>query len=153
MDLGLQGARALVTGGSAGLGAATARELSREGARVAVAARASERLTAVADEIGGVAIGADLATADGPAEAVGQAIDALGGLDSLLISMGGPPPGLFDELSDADWQKALDMTLWSTLRLVRAALPALRESPRAQAAAARGSASSSPRRCASRSRR
>jgi 3-oxoacyl-[acyl-carrier protein] reductase len=128
MDLGLSGARALVTGGSAGLGAATARELAREGARVAVAARASERLSGIATDIGGLAIGADLATADGPAQAVGTAIDELGGLDALLISMGGPPAGLFDELSDADWQKALDVTLWSTLRIIRAALPALRSS-------------------------
>ena len=136
MDLGLAGARALVTGASSGLGAAVARELAREGAKVAVAARSSDRLSAVADEIGGVALGADLASADGPADAVGRAIDSLGGLDTLLISMGGPPAGLFDELSDTDWQKALDMTLWSTLRVIRAALPALRSSERASSGGA-----------------
>jgi 3-oxoacyl-[acyl-carrier protein] reductase len=128
MDLGLNGARALVTGGSAGLGAAVALELAQEGARVAVAARPSERLENVVREVNGVAVGADLATADGPAKAVKRAADELGGLDLLLVSMGGPPLGLFDELSDADWQKALDMTLWSTLRVIRAALPRLRES-------------------------
>lgn len=99
-----------------------------EGASVAVAARASERLDSVASEIGGVAVGVDLSSADGPAEAVRRAVDALGGLDALLVNMGGPPSGKFDEVTDEQWQKALDMTLWSTLRLLRSALPHLAES-------------------------
>lgn len=130
MDLGLSGARALVAGGSTGLGAAVARELSREGAAVAVAARSSPRLDSVARELGGVAVPADLATADGPRLAVEAAVEALGGLDLLLVNMGGPPPGRFEELSDEDWQRALDGTLWSTIHLLRSALPALRASSR-----------------------
>lgn len=128
MDLGLAGARALVTGGSAGLGAAVARTLSAEGARVAIAARAGDKLTATAAATGGLAIPADLATTDGPATAVAAAVAELGGLDALLISMGGPPPGKFEDLDDAAWQKALDGTLWSTLHLLRAALPHLAKS-------------------------
>ena len=128
MDLGLNGARALVTGGSAGLGAAVARSLAAEGARVAVAARPGERLDAVAADIKGVALPVDLATPDGPGRAVADTIAALGGLDALLVNMGGPPPGRFTELTDETWQKALDMTLWSALRILRAALPALTES-------------------------
>jgi 3-oxoacyl-[acyl-carrier protein] reductase len=58
-------------------------------------------------------------------------VSALGGLDLLLVNMGGPPPGRFADLSDADWQKALEMTFWSAVRLLRLALPALRESDRA----------------------
>jgi len=106
-----------VTGGSAGLGAAVARVLAADGARVAVAARASERLDAVAAEIGGVAVGIDLSEPDGPVAAVQMAVDALGGLDALLVNMGGPPPGTFDEVTDESWRKALDMTLWSTIRV------------------------------------
>jgi 3-oxoacyl-[acyl-carrier protein] reductase len=128
VDLGLNGARALVTGGSAGLGAAIARSLAAEGAHVAVAARPGERLDAVAAEIKAGALPVDLATPEGPGRAVADAIAALGGLDTLLVNMGGPPPGRFTELSDETWQKALDMTLWSALRLLRAALPALTES-------------------------
>ena len=128
MDLGLKGARALVTGGSAGLGAAVARTLSAEGARVAIAARAGDKLNATAAATGGLAVPADLATTDGPAQAVAAAVAELGGLDALLISMGGPPPGKFDDLDDAAWQKALDGTLWSTLHLLRAALPHLAKS-------------------------
>jgi 3-oxoacyl-[acyl-carrier protein] reductase len=128
MDLGLEGARALVTGGSAGLGAAVARALAAEGAKVAVAARASDKLNSVAADIRGLALGIDLASADGPAQVVRQAVERLGGLDALLVNMGGPPAGTFADVSDEQWQKALDMTFWSTLHVLREALPALRES-------------------------
>jgi len=130
VDLGLTDARALVTGGSAGLGRAVAAALSAEGARVAIAARAGDKLDAAATEIDGVAVGVDLASQPGPAEAVTRAVEALGGLDLLLVNMGGPPPGRFSDLTDEDWQRALDGTLWSTLRLLRAALPLLQQSPR-----------------------
>lgn len=130
MDLGLNGARALVTGGSAGLGAAVARALAGEGARVCVAARASARLEALAGEISAVSIPVDLAAEDGPAKAVSSAVEALGGLDLLLVNSGGPPPGRFEDLSDTDWQRAIDGTLWSSVRLIRAALPHLRGSDR-----------------------
>lgn len=105
-----------------------ARSLTEEGARVAIAARAGDRLAATAANLSALAIPADLATADGPAQAVAAAAKELGGLDALLISMGGPPPGKFTDVTDEMWQKALDMTLWSTLRVLRAALPLLTES-------------------------
>jgi 3-oxoacyl-[acyl-carrier protein] reductase len=130
VDLGLDGARALVTGGSAGLGAAVARSLAAEGARVAIAARSSDRLTELCSSIGAVAVAADLSTPAGPASAVEGAVAELGGLDVLLVNSGGPPPGTFDALDDAAWQKAIDGTLWSTLRLLRTALPHLRSSER-----------------------
>jgi 3-oxoacyl-[acyl-carrier protein] reductase len=128
MDLGLKGARALVTGGSSGLGAAVARALAAEGARVAVAARASDRLNELADDIDGIPLGLDLASSDGPRTAVEQAVAELGGLDALLVNMGGPPPGTFADVTDEQWQKALDMIFWSSVRMIRTALPALRES-------------------------
>lgn len=129
MDLGLTNARALVTGGSGGIGAAIAAALAGEGARVAVAARASDRLTETAGRIGGAAIAVDLSTADGPADAVTSAVHELAGMDLLVVNSGGPPPGRFEDLSDDDWQHAIDGTLWSTVRLIRAALPSLRSSP------------------------
>ena len=128
MDLALTGRRALVTGGSDGLGAAVARALAAEGARVAVAARASDRLTRAAESIGASPIPADLSTADGPAAAVTAAVRALGGLDLLVVNSGGPPPGRFEDLSEEQWQQAIDGTLWSSIRLVREALPHLRRS-------------------------
>ena len=131
MDLGLDGARALITGGSSGLGLAIGTELATEGARVALAARTSDRLDAAATTLANcVAVAADLSTADGPSTAVERASDALGGLDLLLVNSGGPRPGEFEDLDDAGWQDAIDSTLHSALRLIRSALPRLRESDR-----------------------
>lgn len=131
MDLGLDGARALITGGSSGLGLAVGTAVAGEGARVALAARPSDRLDAAAAGIpDAVAVGADLSTRDGPAAAVDGAVAAFGGLDLLLVNSGGPRPGAFAELDDAGWQDAIDSTLHSALRLIRSALPRLRESDR-----------------------
>lgn len=130
MDLGLSGARALATGASGGLGAAIGEALAAEGARVALAARSADKLAALAGRIDGVAVPADLSTPEGPAAAVSAAVDAFGGLDLLLVNSGGPPPGTFDELSEADWERAINGTLRSSLRLIRAALPHLRRSDR-----------------------
>lgn len=134
MDLGLDGARALVGGGSGGLGGAIGAALSAEGARVALVARPSDRLDAAAMTMpgpgSGIAVGSDLSTTDGPASAVAAAATALGGLDLLLVNSGGPPPGAFDDLDDATWTRAIDGTLWSAIRLLRAALPYLRASDR-----------------------
>jgi 3-oxoacyl-[acyl-carrier protein] reductase len=132
MDLGLAGARALVGGGSGGLGGAIADALVGEGARVALAARPSDRLDAAVARLGAAAMAApaDLSTADGPRSAVEATVAGLGGLDLLVVNSGGPPPGTFEELDEAAWQRAIDGTLWSALRAIRAALPHLRESAR-----------------------
>jgi 3-oxoacyl-[acyl-carrier protein] reductase len=131
MDLGLDGARALVGGGSGGLGGAIAATLTAEGARAALVARASDRLDdAVGRLAGAVAVEADLATPDGPSSAVDRAVQALGGLDLLLVNSGGPPPGTFEELDEAAWERAISGTLLSAVRLIRAALPHLRASDR-----------------------
>src|SRR6266852_3328796 len=98
MDLGLADRRFLVGGGSHGLGAAVARALAAEGARVAAAARNRAALTAAMGGIGGTAIAVDMSTTEGPASAVREAVGALGGLDGLLVNSGGPPPGTFAAL-------------------------------------------------------
>jgi 3-oxoacyl-[acyl-carrier protein] reductase len=119
-----------VAGGSGGLGGAVADALAGEGARVALIARPSDRLTQRAAALDALAIPADLSTADGPAGAVAATVDGLGGLDLVLVNSGGPPPGRFEDLTDADWQRAIDGTLWMAIRLIRAALPHLRQSER-----------------------
>ena len=115
MDLGLTDRRFLVSGGSRGLGAAIGRALTADGARVVTAARS------------GATIEADLSASDGPATAVSAAVKTLGGLDGLVVNSGGPPPGTFADLDDTAWQKAIDGTLLSSIRLIREALPHLRE--------------------------
>jgi 3-oxoacyl-[acyl-carrier protein] reductase len=127
MDLGLTNRRFLVAGGSRGLGAAVARALAADGARLALAARPSDELTAAAEGLGAHAVSADLSEADGPRSAVSAAVDALGGLDGVLVNSGGPPPGTFEELDEAAWQKAISGTLLSSIRLIREALPHLRD--------------------------
>jgi NAD(P)-dependent dehydrogenase (short-subunit alcohol dehydrogenase family) len=86
VDLGLNGQRALVGGGSAGLGGGIATVLAAEGARVAIVGRTKERLDAAAAATGVIPIVADLGQAEGPLFAVTSAVDRLGGLDLLVVN-------------------------------------------------------------------
>ncbi len=126
MNLGLTGRRALVCGGSGGLGRAVAAALADEGAVLALNARDTPRLGEAARELDAAPVPADLATAEGAARAVSGAVDALGGLDLLLVNSGGPPPGEFDALDEDAWTAAIDGTLRSTIRVIREALDPLR---------------------------
>jgi 3-oxoacyl-[acyl-carrier protein] reductase len=132
MDLGLDGTRALVGGASGGLGLAIAEALAAEGARVALVARSADRLEAHASRLGrgAIAVPADLGAPDGARSAIERAVDAFGGLDLLLVNSGGPPLGRFEQLTDEQWQAAIDGVLWMVIRTIRAALPHLRDSDR-----------------------
>jgi 3-oxoacyl-[acyl-carrier protein] reductase len=135
MDLKLKNKRAFITGASRGLGYAAALGLAREGANVAVNSRNEESLTAaaltMADDTGVkvVPIAGDVTAVDEPEKLVRQAVEALGGLDILITNAGGPPAGGFETLDDHAWQNAIDLSLMSHVRLIRAALPYLRQSP------------------------
>jgi 3-oxoacyl-[acyl-carrier protein] reductase len=128
MDLQLRDLRALVGGGSSGLGAAIATVLAAEGAAVGIAARPGERLDGQARSLSATPIAVDLSTSDGPASAVAAAVDRLGGLDLLVVNSGGPPGGDFAALDEATWTVAIDGVLLSALRLIRAGLPHLQAS-------------------------
>ena len=125
MTMRLDGIRALVTGGSAGIGLATASHLVAGGARVAIASRDP---AAAASEIGALAVAADLATEVGPADAVAEAARGLGGLDVLVNNLGVARIATWYEVTDADWQAAWDTNVMSYVRAIRAALPHLRQS-------------------------
>jgi 3-oxoacyl-[acyl-carrier protein] reductase len=127
MDLGLGDKRILVGGASRGLGAAIAEAVAAAGARVAVAARDSENLVAVAGRIGAARIAADLSAPAGPEAAATRAIEWLGGLDGLVVNSGGPPTGTFETLDEAAWNRAIEGTLLFAIRIIRACLPALRK--------------------------
>lgn len=131
MDLHLKGRRAIVTGGSKGLGAAIARELLAEGAAVAICSRNQLELEATATELrqaGGqvVAKVADVTNADEVEGFIGHSVAELGGLDVLVNNAGRAHPGTFATLTDADFQADLEVKLFSQMRCSRAALPHLR---------------------------
>lgn len=126
MDLEIAGRVALVTGGSRGLGFAAARALADEGCRVAISARDPERLASAAAEIGAHPVPADMSAASGPAAAVAGAEAALGPVEILVANAGGPPPGRFVDMAEADWQIAVQQNLMGTVRLINAALPGMR---------------------------
>ncbi|MGD0612155.1 MAG: SDR family oxidoreductase [Anaerolineales bacterium] len=134
MDLKLKDKRALVTGASRGLGYAVARGLAREGCRVAMNSREEVKIQAAARKIAkecGVPVyglPGDVSDPDLPEQLVGEAAHSLGGLDILVTNAGGPPPGAFESFDEAAWQKAIDQSLMSHVRLIRAALPHLKRS-------------------------
>jgi len=126
MDLGLKQRRALVMGGSRGLGQAIAAALLAEGARVAICARDATRLAASAAQLGAEGIVCDLSV-PGAAEAVTREAERrLGALDVLVVNTGGPPPGLFADLGDAAWRAAFEGLWMSSVGAIRAALPGMR---------------------------
>lgn len=133
MDLGLKDKVALVTAASKGLGKAAALELAREGARVAICARTEGTLRAAAAEIEGatgrevLAVVADVSRADEVERLVQTTVDHFGRLDVLVTNAGGPPAGYFFDLDDEAWHAAVELTLMSTVRLCRAAIPHMRK--------------------------
>ena len=138
MELGLEGRACLVTGGTAGIGLASAQELARAGARVAVVGRDGQRAAAVAAELEhlgaqeALGIAADLATAAGAEEAVAAASARFGGLDVLVNNVGSARPAHWWELTDAAWTQAFELNVLSYVRCTRAALPHLRASDQAR---------------------
>ena len=119
MDLHLQGRTYLVTGGTAGLGRATAEALVAEGANVVVSSPSAARVAAAVAELGGRARGvvADNADPETPEILVGAAIEHFGGLHGALISVGGPPPGSLSGVSDEQWRAAFETVFLGAVRL------------------------------------
>jgi 3-oxoacyl-[acyl-carrier protein] reductase len=133
MDLGLKNKVALVAASSQGLGRACAHTLSVEGAKVAICARNDKPLRAAADEIASgtgnqvLAIVADLTSARDCRQVVQETADFFGGLHVLVTNNAGPPTGYFFDFDDNDWYRTVDLTLMSAIRLIRAAVPHMRE--------------------------
>jgi len=136
VDLGLAGRRAIVTGGSKGLGKAIAGELLAEGAAVTICSRHAGELEATAEELrkqaGGtaslIATPCDVTVPEQVTAFTEAAVSAMGGLDILVNNAGGARPGQFGTLTDEDWQADIEVKLFSQIRCTRAALPHLRRS-------------------------
>jgi 3-oxoacyl-[acyl-carrier protein] reductase len=133
VDLGLRGKVALVAAASQGLGRAAAFALAREGCKVAICARNARALEDAARTIRKetnadvMAIPADISRADGVKAFVDGAIGSFGGVDVVVPNAGGPSPGGFETVSDDQWAKGWELTFQSTVRLVRACLPSMRD--------------------------
>jgi NAD(P)-dependent dehydrogenase (short-subunit alcohol dehydrogenase family) len=119
--MSLSGSTALVTGAGRGIGRAVAIVLAAEGVRVAVCARTTSEVHDVCgliERAGGsaVPITADMASLDGALSAADAATAALGDLDILVNNAGGSSPKPIADLTDADWQEALDLNFLSAVR-------------------------------------
>jgi len=129
MDLGLQGRAYLVAASSKGLGYGVAHALATEGAKVSLCSRTLSDVEAAAgtiqDETGTetLATACDVTNPEDIHAWVSQTADAWGDIHGLLVNAGGPPAAVFKEITDAQWQAAFELTLLSSVRLIRAVLP------------------------------
>lgn len=123
--MALSGLRALITGGSSGIGAATARTFATRGVRVAVAGRDVAALREVNADTGGVILPGDLREPGCPRRTVEDAADALGGLDIVVSNAGIGWAGPFATMTESDIDSLLDVNLRAAAHLARAAIPYL----------------------------
>lgn len=132
MDLGLKGKIAVVTGGTEGIGKATALTLAREGAKVAICARRQPLLDAVAAEItkaGGeaLAVSADMSKAADCERFINAVVQRFGGIDILLNNAGTSKRGGFLELTDDEWAADLELKVFGAIRCTRLAVPHMKK--------------------------
>lgn len=133
MDLRLRGRVAVITGGSKGLGAASARLLAEEGAKLVLAARDGTPLDALAEQLRSASgadvtgVPVDLTTADGADAVAERALEAFGRIDILVNSAGSSQGGVFWEVSDDVWEQSLALKFLGTVRMIRAVIPTMRQ--------------------------
>lgn len=133
MDLGLKGKRALVTGGSRGIGRGIAEALAAEGARVIVASRDGDACAVAAEAIssthGTEALGlaCDMADLDSVDRLAAFADDAFNGVDVLVNNTGGPPFGPVSQVDSQTWRDSFEAMFVSVTRLTGHLLPGMRE--------------------------
>ena len=132
MDLGLKGKVAMVAGASRGLGFAVAEALAREGAMVSMSSSnlasiddAAKRVSSSGSTVLGTVV--DVRNGDHIAAWAQKTVERFGGIDLLFTNGGGPPSGAAVSFDDAAWQNAVDLLLFSALRMVRAAVPSMRQ--------------------------
>jgi 3-oxoacyl-[acyl-carrier protein] reductase len=133
MDLGMQGKKALVTGGSEGIGKAVTRALAREGVDVAICARRKEPLEQAAAEIAKatgrkiVPIAADMTRSADVERFVKDAHAALGRVDILINNAGSAPGGVIEHLSEEEWASALQLKFMGYVRCMKHVLPIMQK--------------------------
>lgn len=131
MELGLKGKVAVITGGTQGIGKATAQKLAAEGASVVIVARGQEGLDAVAAEIRGAGgkvatVSADVSKPEDCDRVIAEALKAFGGIDILVNNAGTSATGAFESVTDGAWQADFDLKLFGAVRLIRGVLPLMK---------------------------
>lgn len=133
MEFGLKNKIALVAASSRGLGRAVAWGLAQEGAKLVICARDKAVLEKAADDIflgTGVTVfplAVDLTEKEQIDWLVTETMDLFGKVDILVTNAGGPPPGKVDDIDEAQWMNAAQLTLMSAIRLSKAVLPGMRK--------------------------
>ena len=129
MDLGLKGKVALVAGASKGLGYAVAKALAADGASVSISSRDEQAIARAAKQIEQetgarvLSMAVDVRSKEAIDRWMAHAADTFGGIDALMTNSGGPPAGPAVSFDDQAWQDAAELLLFSTLRMIRGAVP------------------------------
>ncbi|HKZ20205.1 MAG TPA: SDR family oxidoreductase [Acidimicrobiia bacterium] len=133
MDLGLQGRRVLITGGSQGIGRACAQLFAEEGCDLSIVARSPESLERAANEIKHATgrtvypLTGDMSVPEDAERTTRSAIEKLGGVDVLVTCAGSSPGGLIEQLTEEQWYSSLGLKFMGYVRSMRAVLPHMRE--------------------------
>lgn len=127
MELGLKGKVAMVAGASRGLGFAVASALACEGASVSIASRDPAAIQAAASRIKGnvLATAVDVQSPEAIEKWTKATEERFGGIDLLFTNSGGPPAGAALSFDDTAWQQAVNLLLFSTIRMIRGAVPSM----------------------------
>jgi 3-oxoacyl-[acyl-carrier protein] reductase len=149
MDLNLKQKVILVSGGSEGIGFATAKTLAEEGAIVMIGSRSQEKLnhakqqlSAFGDQI--IIKPLDVTNPENIQAWVATAVAQFGRIDGLLINAGGPKPSQFEQLTEADWQTGFELILMSAIRMIYAVLPIMKQQQQGSIVAITSSAVKEP---------
>ena len=133
MDLKLKGKIAMVAASSKGIGFGIALELAKEGAKISIGSRTKSDIMEagkrIENETGTDVLASVLDSSDANSikNWIDLSLDRFGGIDCLVVNAGGPPPGVFENFSDNDWQSAFDLNLMSAVRMIRGVIPTMRQ--------------------------
>lgn len=133
MDLSLKDKVIMVAGSSQGLGYGIAEALAADGAKLSIASRNETNIKATAEKLADtyscetLACTFDASSPESIEAWTAKTLEKYGRIDGLVVNAGGPPPGKFDNFEDSDWEAAFNLTLMSSVRMIRAVLPQMRK--------------------------